>query len=226
MAYATVDELAAALRIRVNPDNTDALQACLDAAAAEIDHDIDVEWHDAIPSGSWRYSTSTVAADPGPGVFRLDLPNANAATALYVDSVDADGTDRGDGTDQVVTGDIVRLGDTSLRWVDFTVTADATDHAGWWEVPVNASGFSFDPLSLVEDDAYILAVLRVTRPVADKLALANRVNVLRGVEWYKAQDAAFGVIGFDQTGALQAPRDGFNRHAFTLTPLKQAWGIA
>ena len=109
VAYATVDELAAGLRIRVNPDNTDLLQACLDAAAVEIDHDCDRRADDPI--------------DPA------------------------------------------------------------------------------DPL-------------------------ANRVNVLRGVEWYKANDAAFGVIGFDETGALQAPRDGFNRHRFTLTPLKQQWGLA
>ncbi len=107
MAYATVDELAAALRIRVTAENTATLQACVDAAAAEIDHEIDRV--DPVPAGD---------------------------------------------------------------------------------------------------------------------ALANRVNVLRGVEWFKANDAAFGVIGFDQTGALQAPRDGFNRHAFTLTPLKQQWAVA
>ena len=64
----------------------------------------------------------------------------------------------------------------------------------------------------------------IVSPTVDPLA--NRVNVLRGVEWWKANDAAFGVIGFDQTGALQAPRDGFNRHAYTLTPLKRQWGIA
>lgn len=109
MAYATVDELAAGLRIRVNPDNTDLLQACLDAAAVEIDHEAD---------------------------RRADDP---------IDPADA---------------------------------------------------------------------------------LANRLNVLRGVEWYKANDAAFGIIGSDDTGALQAPRDGFNRHRFTLSPLKQQHGIA
>jgi hypothetical protein len=108
-AYATVEELAAALRVRANPDNTPALQACLDAAAVEIDHEVDRAEDNPIPAG--------------------------------------------------------------------------------------------DPL-------------------------ANRVNILRAVEWWKANDAAFGVIGFDQTGPLQAPRDGFNRHAFTLTPLKQQWGIA
>jgi len=109
MAYATVEELAAALRVRVTPDNTAALQACLDAAAEEIDHDVDRFEEDPIPAGD---------------------------------------------------------------------------------------------------------------------ALAGRVNLVRAVEWYKSNDAAFGVIGFDQTGALQAPRDGFNRHAFALTPLKQQWGIA
>jgi len=111
VAYATVDQLAAALRTRVTADNTDALQACLDAAAQEIDHE-------------------------------ADRP--------------ADGSN---------------------------------------PIPLD------DPL-------------------------AGRVNLLRAVEWWKANDAAFGVIGFDQTGALQAPRDGFARHAYALTPLKTAWGIA
>ncbi|HKE76621.1 MAG TPA: hypothetical protein VKB57_23590 [Acidimicrobiales bacterium] len=109
VAYATVDELAAALRIRVTPENTDALQACLDAAAIEIDHDCD------------RFDGDPIPADN---------------------------------------------------------------------------------------------------------ALANRVNIARGVEWFKAQDASFGVIGSDQTGTLTAPRDQFNRYAYTLTPLKQQWGIA
>ena len=62
--------------------------------------------------------------------------------------------------------------------------------------------------------------------IPDGDALANRVNMLRAVEWWKANDAAFGVIGFDQTGALQAPRDGFRRHAAALLPLKQEYGVA
>ena len=107
MAYATVDELAAALRIRVTVDNTAALQACLDAAAQEIDDAVD----------------------------RVD-------------------------------------------------------------------------------------------PVPDGDALANRVNLLRGVEWWKANDAAFGALGFEQIGVLRLPKSTFARHAVTLTPLKQQWGVA
>lgn len=109
MAYASPDELAAALRVRVTAENAAALQACLNAAAVEIDHDVDRELDNPIPPD--------------------------------------------------------------------------------------------DPL-------------------------AGRVNLVRAVEWWKATDAAFGVIGFDQTGALQAPRDGFARHAAALTPLKQRWGVA
>lgn len=56
--------------------------------------------------------------------------------------------------------------------------------------------------------------------------LVNRVNVLRGVEWYKANDAAFGVLGFDQTGAMRVPRNSFARHALTLLPRKQQFGVA
>ena len=41
MAYATPDQLAVALDIRVTPANTDLLEACLEAAAAEIDHTLD-----------------------------------------------------------------------------------------------------------------------------------------------------------------------------------------
>jgi hypothetical protein len=106
MAYATVDQLAAALRIRVTPENTEGLQACLDAAAAEIDHALD----------------------------RVD--------------------------------------------------------------PVDPA----DPL-------------------------VSRVNLLRGVEWFKANDAAFGFVGFDQIGALQMPRSTFTRHRMTLLPQTQGFGV-
>src|SRR5262245_29228250 len=106
MAYATIDELAAALRITVTTANTASLQACLDAAAVEID----------------------------------------------------DAVDR---TDPIAAGD----------------------------------------------------------------PLANRVNIVRGVEWYKANDAAFGVLGVSDTGTLQAPRNTMRRHAITLLPLKQLFGI-
>ena len=57
-------------------------------------------------------------------------------------------------------------------------------------------------------------------------ALVNRVCVARGVEWWKANDAAFGALGFDGTGVLTAPKDAFARHARNLIPYKAQFGIA
>lgn len=107
MAYCTIEDLAGALRIAVTEKNTDVLQRCVDAAAEEIDAELD-------------------RVDPMPS----PPPAAVAAT-----------------------------------------------------------------------------------------------NVARGVEWWKAADAAYGIIGFEDTGAIRAPRDGFARHAATLTPWKQLWGV-
>jgi hypothetical protein len=112
VAYATVDELAAALRITVTAQNTPTLQACLDAAGEEIDHAVD-----------------------------------------------------------------------------------------WVTAPAH-------PIELPPDP------------------LLNRVNILRGVEWFKSNDAAFGVIGFADTGALQAPKNTFARHAASLIVVKEQYGVA
>lgn len=59
-----------------------------------------------------------------------------------------------------------------------------------------------------------------------QMALANRVTVLRAVEWWKANDAAFGLIGSAELGQLRAPRDGFDRHRLTTWSLKKQWGVA
>ena len=110
MAYATVDELAAALRVQVTVKNSDLLQSCLDAAALEIDHAVDLVGGGPLP-------------DPAP-------------------------------------------------------------------------------------------------------ALATQVNVARGVEWFKAADATFGGVGFADTGILKVPADSFARHARTLIPLRQQFGVS
>lgn len=59
-----------------------------------------------------------------------------------------------------------------------------------------------------------------------QLPLVNRVNILRGVEWFKANDAAFGVLGVSDTGTLTAPRNTMRRHAIALLPLKQQFGLS
>lgn len=57
-------------------------------------------------------------------------------------------------------------------------------------------------------------------------ALLRQVNIARGIEWFKANDAAFGVLGFDNVGALRVTPDGFARHARALTPHIETFGLA
>lgn len=219
MAYATVEELAAALGKRVTPENQATFQACLDAAAVEIDHAIDA----SPPPGSvvsaaadWLYSASQSASDPGAGVFRTDKNTPAASSAMYISAVDADGGNH-DLIGTLQTGDLLTIGGA-----EFTVTGTPTTAAGWFTIPISYGGGS---LSFVDGNRY---EMQATRPAPDQPVspLVNRVNLLRGVEWAKSNDAAFGVIGMSETGALTAPRDGFARHAATLMPLKERWGIA
>jgi hypothetical protein len=55
--------------------------------------------------------------------------------------------------------------------------------------------------------------------------LLNRINVLRGVEWWKANDASVGSPAMAK-GTMIAPPSSFAPHSATLTPLKSAFGVA
>lgn len=67
---------------------------------------------------------------------------------------------------------------------------------------------------------------RTGEELEDDDPLAHSVCLARGVEWFKSNDAVFGVVGFADTGVLAAPADGFARHAANLVPLKQTYGVA
>jgi hypothetical protein len=56
--------------------------------------------------------------------------------------------------------------------------------------------------------------------------LAHVVNLARGVEWFKANEAVFGVLGFEGIGTATVPRDGFGRYGAALIPLVQSFGLA
>ena len=62
-------------------------------------------------------------------------------------------------------------------------------------------------------------------PISVDDPLAHIVCLARGVEHWKANDAAFGALVFEQTGIVTAPADTFARHGRTLIPLKQRFGI-
>jgi hypothetical protein len=88
--------------------------------------------------------------------------------------------------------------------------------------PANQAGLQ---ACLVAAAVEIDAAVDTVDPIDPDDPLANRVNILRGVEWYKSNDAAFGVIGTADTGALTAPKSGFARHQATLIPLEQQFGV-
>jgi len=78
-----------------------------------------------------------------------------------------------------------------------------------------------------EADHWLDVGVHVEPPIVETTpALLHVVVLARAVEWAKANDAAFGIIGYADIGALRAPRDGFGRHASALLPMKVGWGLA
>lgn len=58
-----------------------------------------------------------------------------------------------------------------------------------------------------------------------QLALAAQVTLERAAELWKLQEIQFGVILGGEFGATHMARNTWEKHAFTLAPLKQQWGI-
>jgi hypothetical protein len=77
----------------------------------------------------------------------------------------------------------------------------------------------------VEIDAAIDLLDPVAGPDPKLLPLAAEVNVLRGVEWWKSNDAAWNVLADTSGAGLRLPKNTFARHAATLRPLKQRFGV-
>jgi len=78
---ARADALLAALPTMV--DQMNATAAAMNAAASAMPFAMD-----------YNYDSTTTAADPGAGKLRFDNANPAAATAVYIDLVDASGVDR------------------------------------------------------------------------------------------------------------------------------------
>jgi hypothetical protein len=181
------------------------------------------------PPAPYLFSTSTQASDPGPGRVRYNKASTPPTSQLYFDALDADGVDRTAGLQEAASTDVVELADAALNdvWERFQLTGPAVNNTGWFSLPVAFLRASTVKLDRSEGNELAVMTLRLARLLPPlELALANRVNLVRGVEWWKSNDAAFAVIGFDETGSLQAPRDSFKRHAYELIPLKKRWGLA
>jgi hypothetical protein len=224
MAYATVDELAAALRIAVTPANTAALQSCLDAAALQIDTVIDRADSDVVPSATWAFTASTATTNPGTGAIGLNKNSLPAVTELHLSSVDHDGIDRSAGIALVSPVSRLFLSEPTGEWAEMTVTGPPVNNTGWFTVPaVNSATSTIVPTFAAGE----LLTVRAVSPsplLAKELALAKRANIVRGVEWWKANDAARDVIVSPPPG--QGKKTVVGHAAADLLPLKQRWGVA
>lgn len=60
-----------------------------------------------------------------------------------------------------------------------------------------------------------------------QLALAAQVNLERAAELWQQQEIAFGIVGLGtEFGPTHIARNTWDKHAYTLAPLKNQWGFA
>jgi hypothetical protein len=92
------------------------------------------------------------------------------------------------------------------------------------------SAAQLDALQRVLDAAAteIDAYLALTVPLAEPWpALVVEVNLERAAEHWKAEQSPFGILNLGgDVGPTYTSRNSWRRHANTLLPLKEAWGVA
>jgi hypothetical protein len=65
-----------------------------------------------------------------------------------------------------------------------------------------------------------------TSATEEDLALVATVNLARAADLWTIEGLPVGVIGLGGETPFLTPRNSWDRHANTLAPLKQSWGIA
>ena len=91
-------------------------------------------------SAEYRFSTSTVAADPGSGRFRFDTGAYSTVTEIFIDDLTDNGVDVSNLIGQITKGDRLYFQNRtdSSKFVIFDVTVDAVDNTGWFTIGVEA----------------------------------------------------------------------------------------
>lgn len=89
---------------------------------------------------SWKFSTSTTAADPGKGRFRMNSAAPGSVTAVYFDEQTDGGLNIRNLFDDLTAGQ--RLGvqqaDDPGKVLVFQISGLLIDNTGWWTIPVTA----------------------------------------------------------------------------------------
>ena len=91
-------------------------------------------------SAEYRFSDSTVAADPGSGRFRFDTGAYSTVTEIFIDDLTDNGVDISNLLAQISKGDRLYFQNRtdSSKFVIFDVILDAVDNTGWFTIGVSA----------------------------------------------------------------------------------------
>lgn len=92
-------------------------------------------------NGTWRFSSTTTAADPGSGRFRYNTGAYGTVVSIFIDDITRDGTDASNFLTLLSAGDRVYIqdvGDAS----DFAVwdVSASVDNVGWFTLTVAVAG--------------------------------------------------------------------------------------
>ncbi len=90
-------------------------------------------------SAEYRFSTSTVAADPGSGRYRFDTGAYATVTEIFIDDETSGGVDISNLLALVGLGDRLyfQVKSEANKFVVFDVTGPAVDNGGWFTIPVD-----------------------------------------------------------------------------------------
>ena len=90
-------------------------------------------------SSSWRFSTTTAAADPGTRTLRYDNATPANVLNLYINDTTNEGGDASTILGLLVAGNriYVQQQDDAANATLFELTGPAVDNTGWWTVPVS-----------------------------------------------------------------------------------------
>jgi hypothetical protein len=90
-------------------------------------------------SAEFRFSTSTVAADPGSGRFRFDTAAYATVTEIFIDDLTDNGVDVSNLLALISGGDRLyfQVKSEANKFVIFDVIGPSVDNTGWFTIPVD-----------------------------------------------------------------------------------------
>jgi hypothetical protein len=90
-------------------------------------------------SAEFRFSTSTVAADPGSGRFRFDTAAYATVTEIFIDDLTDNGVDVSNLLGLISAGDRLyfQVKSEANKFVIFDVIGPSVDNVGWFTIPVD-----------------------------------------------------------------------------------------